>query len=143
MAEIEYTMRDSSSSLLLHHRNFNSSVPSLPSLKSVEVPVFKPNGKSGLEEPVQLKAQYLSAGALLIYTSGTTGQALFTLGHAHRFTHTSTGKPKGALMNHRTVQSQIDCLVKAWRWSSIDHILHVLPLHHTHVKHFSMRLSSI
>lgn len=66
-------MRDSLSSLLLHHKSLNNSIPNLPFIKSIEVPGIKPseNGKS--EEPIQLVAQDLSAGALLIYTSGTTG----------------------------------------------------------------------
>lgn len=52
--------------------------------------------------------------ALLLYTSGTTG------------------KPKGVPIRHRHLGAQVRSLSEAWRWSEDDHILGVLPLHHTH-----------
>jgi malonyl-CoA/methylmalonyl-CoA synthetase len=52
--------------------------------------------------------------ALMIYTSGTTG------------------KPKGAVLTHENLQSQVKTLVEAWEWTSNDYTLHVLPLHHIH-----------
>jgi malonyl-CoA/methylmalonyl-CoA synthetase len=54
------------------------------------------------------------AGALLVYTSGTTG------------------RPKGVLATHRSLQHQVTDLVSAWQWSRADRILHFLPLHHVH-----------
>ena len=52
--------------------------------------------------------------ALILYTSGTTS------------------RPKGVVTTHGNLRAQIESLVEAWRWSADDHILHVLPLHHTH-----------
>ncbi len=52
--------------------------------------------------------------AMILYTSGTTG------------------KPKGVVTTHQTIESQISTLVKAWQWQKSDHILNVLPLHHVH-----------
>ncbi len=52
--------------------------------------------------------------AMILYTSGTTG------------------KPKGVVTTHQNIESQIKTLVRAWNWSSDDHILNVLPLHHVH-----------
>ncbi|KAI8370690.1 uncharacterized protein BYT42DRAFT_617216 [Radiomyces spectabilis] len=52
--------------------------------------------------------------ALIIFTSGTTG------------------KPKGAVTTHSTIDAQASVLVDAWRWSSSDRIHHILPLHHVH-----------
>ena len=51
---------------------------------------------------------------LMIYTSGTTG------------------RPKGVVTTFRNIEAQITTLVEAWEWSSDDHILLVLPLHHVH-----------
>ncbi len=52
--------------------------------------------------------------ALILYTSGTTGG------------------PKGAVTTHSNLTAQVTALVEAWGWSRDDHILHALPLHHTH-----------
>ncbi|MEQ1878276.1 MAG: AMP-binding protein, partial [Bdellovibrionia bacterium] len=55
-----------------------------------------------------------SGEALIIYTSGTTG------------------RPKGAVLSHENLQSQIRSLSEAWKWSASDRTLNVLPLHHVH-----------
>ena len=52
--------------------------------------------------------------ALILYTSGTTN------------------KPKGVVLTHANLEAQMDNLVEAWKWSSDDHTLCVLPLHHVH-----------
>ncbi|CAF5201690.1 unnamed protein product, partial [Rotaria magnacalcarata] len=54
------------------------------------------------------------SNALIIYTSGTSG------------------KPKGCVLTFDAVQAHVDSMVKAWRWTKDDVILHVLPLHHVH-----------
>ncbi len=52
--------------------------------------------------------------AMILYTSGTTNQ------------------PKGVVTTHRNLNAQISTLVKAWKWTTRDHTLCVLPLHHVH-----------
>jgi len=52
--------------------------------------------------------------AMILYTSGTTSL------------------PKGVVSTHANLEAQITTLVSAWDWSSSDHILCVLPLHHVH-----------
>ena len=52
--------------------------------------------------------------AILIYTSGTTG------------------KPKGAMISHQNIHSNVISLNRIWGFSSSDVLLHVLPLFHVH-----------
>jgi malonyl-CoA/methylmalonyl-CoA synthetase len=55
-----------------------------------------------------------SRKALILYTSGTTN------------------KPKGVVTTHENIEAQITTLVTSWEWSSSDHVICVLPLHHVH-----------
>ena len=43
-----------------------------------------------------------------------------------------TGKPKGVLLSHVNLDSQVRMLLKTWGWTKKDVIVHSLPLHHTH-----------
>lgn len=52
--------------------------------------------------------------ALMVFTSGTTG------------------RPKGVVHTHASLQAQIESMVSTWGWSADDRILSVLPLHHVH-----------
>jgi len=52
--------------------------------------------------------------AIICYTSGTTG------------------KPKGAMLTHNNLISNMTALHEAWGWTDRDILLHVLPLFHVH-----------
>ena len=52
--------------------------------------------------------------ALLLYTSGTTG------------------KPKGAMLTHGNLASNVRSLCELWRFTPEDVLIHVLPLSHVH-----------
>ena len=52
--------------------------------------------------------------AALLYTSGTTGRS------------------KGAMLSHGNLLSNAEALVKEWRFTSEDVLLHALPIFHTH-----------
>jgi malonyl-CoA/methylmalonyl-CoA synthetase len=69
---------------------------------------YDPAGEAGLPEVRPERA------ALMLYTSGTTG------------------RPKGVVHTHASLDAQVRMLLEAWRWSERDHALLVLPLHHIH-----------
>jgi malonyl-CoA/methylmalonyl-CoA synthetase len=52
--------------------------------------------------------------AVIAYTSGTTGRS------------------KGAMLRHRNLIANAQSVCEAWRWTSSDHLLLMLPLFHTH-----------
>ena len=53
-------------------------------------------------------------GAMILYTSGTTNL------------------PKGVVSTHGNLNAQISSLIEAWKWTSEDSTVCVLPLHHVH-----------
>jgi malonyl-CoA/methylmalonyl-CoA synthetase len=69
---------------------------------------------AGLEpafEPVDCETDTV---AVLLYSSGTTG------------------KPKGAMLTHDNLASNIRTLIEAWGFTETDRLLHVLPVYHAH-----------
>src|SRR2546430_8322204 len=72
----------------------------------------------GSADPHPLASSTTSLGpdspALLLYTSGTTG------------------RPKGALLDHGNLLAQARGVVEAWRWTAADRLVLALPLFHVH-----------
>ena len=54
------------------------------------------------------------APALIVYTSGTTG------------------RPKGAVLSHRALLSNLTTVAQAWHWTENDRLLLTLPCFHLH-----------
>lgn len=48
------------------------------------------------------------------------------------FTSGTSGKPKGVVITHRAIHTQITMLLEAWKWSDEDVLPLFLPLHHFH-----------
>jgi malonyl-CoA/methylmalonyl-CoA synthetase len=64
--------------------------------------------------PLALDAADDSDVAMIGYTSGTTG------------------RPKGAVLEHRSLRAGAEALVEAWGWTPDDRLVHALPMFHMH-----------
>lgn len=111
LSEHHYVLSDSDAEAVVYHPQFEESLFPLVQrehrvkfISTARIPNSpQPLPKIGEERP-----------AMILYTSGTTS------------------RPKGAVITHSNIRSQITSLVRAWQWSEKDHVLHVLPLHHIH-----------
>jgi malonyl-CoA/methylmalonyl-CoA synthetase len=65
-------------------------------------------------EPYAPGAADPAAPALIVYTSGTTG------------------RPKGAVLSHHALLTNLTTVAQAWRWTEADRLLLTLPCFHLH-----------
>ncbi len=120
--EISYFLSDSGSSLVIIDSEKEAEMESvLKQIPGLQVLVFDqevPKDFGHLKEaPIGKGLSYPTRGedvALLCYTSGTTGRS------------------KGAMITHENLIENMKALNQAWRWTSQDRLLHVLPLFHIH-----------
>ncbi|HIG31080.1 MAG TPA: long-chain fatty acid--CoA ligase [Verrucomicrobiales bacterium] len=109
--ELKYFLKDSGAEILVAAPEFKEKLKPLSEEDDLK---YLESENWNSTEPVVLPDIQAEQRAMIVYTSGTTN------------------RPKGVVMTHRTIQSQIKCLVDAWQWSEKDRSLHVLPLHHIH-----------
>jgi malonyl-CoA/methylmalonyl-CoA synthetase len=120
--EILYFLSDSESCLVIIDSEKKGGIESvLKQIPSLQVLVIDPKAPriSGYlkETSVGKGLCYPTRGedvAMLCYTSGTTGRS------------------KGAMITHENLIENMKALDQAWRWTSQDKLLHVLPLFHIH-----------
>ncbi len=109
--ELLYTLKDSGAEILLVHPDYDDQMRSIAGELRIRVASIDEKGN-----PADVKLPEIDAArrAMILYTSGTTG------------------KPKGVVSTHKTIQAQIETLIEAWGWREDDRILQMLPLHHVH-----------
>ena len=114
--ELEYVIDDTQADVIIAHPDYEPVLRSIASEKGcrflLTTELFGEDIDTGDFAP--LPDIQSDRGSLILYTSGTTG------------------KPKGVVITHDNIQSQVTSLVEAWGWQKDDRILHVLPLHHIH-----------
>src|SRR5438067_5798014 len=81
---------------------------------SVQSPIASPSPSPLVGEGRGAESLTPEDPALLLYTSGTTG------------------RPKGALLDHGNLLAQGRGVVEAWRWTAEDRLVLALPLFHVH-----------
>ena len=106
-AEAEHILRDAEPKLVIADRARRDIVSKL-GFKTVPVELL-PRG-----EPAPVPALSPESPAAILYTSGTTG------------------RPKGALLDHGNFLAQGRGALEVWRWTDKDVLVHALPLFHLH-----------
>jgi len=111
LPSVEYVIKDTQCKKIIIGRKYEEFLRPLLKAQDLDVLIY---------EDIRGKARLISIDisenrrAMILYTSGTTNL------------------PKGVVSTHANIKSQITTLVDAWEWSSEDHILNILPLHHVH-----------
>lgn len=108
---IQYVLEDTAAEALVYSASYSDLIsPAFQDFPIRPIPIETIPNQVSVPFPVLQEKQR----AMILYTSGTTG------------------KPKGVVTTHQTIWSQVQSLISAWEWTSNDHILNVLPLHHVH-----------
>ena len=109
--ELEYVIDDTQADIIVCHPDLADRVRAIAFERDVPFMLTEQALTSSLRQLPQINTD---RRAMILYTSGTTS------------------RPKGVVSTHANIQAQVETLIEAWQWTSGDHILLVLPLHHVH-----------
>ncbi|MCJ1357026.1 MAG: hypothetical protein MMC33_007022 [Icmadophila ericetorum] len=116
--ELKYIIENSEALMLLSSEKFHDRAQEVMKTDLQTKPAFilvdKIRDDDRPVNEVQLEDSADSQGGMMLYTSGTTS------------------RPKGVLLPESVLTAQALSLVEAWKYTTSDHLLHVLPLHHIH-----------
>lgn len=107
---LRHVIEDAQASVIIFSREFDKVIEPLREHREIR---FMP-AEAFRSVPGDLPEVDPQRKGMILYTSGTTGA------------------PKGVVLSHRHIEAQITSLTDSWEWTKEDHILNVLPLHHTH-----------
>lgn len=125
LPSLRYTIENSGSSIVVVSPEFEELLKPLCAELNIQLITLRTSDSlpsdfreaidsSGLRTSDSLPVFPSSRRAMMLYTSGTTNL------------------PKGVVSTHENLNAQISTLIDAWRWSSKDYSICILPLHHIH-----------
>lgn len=112
LPSLRYTIENSGASVIVVSPEFEVTLKDLADELGCRFIVLGKNDQA--KAPKALPDIADSRGAMILYTSGTTNL------------------PKGVVSTHGNLNAQISSLIEAWKWTSEDSTVCVLPLHHVH-----------
>ncbi|KAK4112029.1 acetyl-CoA synthetase-like protein [Canariomyces notabilis] len=115
--ELQYILNHSEALMLLSSAKFATKAQEVLKTELDVEPTYLQLSKfqgDGAHEQMALERTGSDSAGMMLYTSGTTN------------------RPKGVLLPQSVMTAQARSLLQAWEYSSSDHLLHVLPLHHIH-----------
>ncbi|KAI4123276.1 MAG: hypothetical protein LQ347_006218 [Umbilicaria vellea] len=118
-SELRYILDNSEALMLLSSAKFKDKAQEVVKEGLEKKPILdmvqkRQGGEGGTNEHVRLEGIPENQAGIMLYTSGTTS------------------RPKGVLLPESVLTAQAQSLLQAWNYTSTDHLLHVLPLHHIH-----------
>ena len=111
-AELAYVIEDAKPEAIVAHPTLLDRIGDLAEERGL--PVLESSTLSQEIPPCEIPTVQEERPSMILYTSGTTG------------------RPKGVVLTHKNIRSQVESLTVAWGWDREDHILLHLPLHHVH-----------
>ncbi len=112
LPSLRYTIENSGASVIVVSPEFEETLGDLAGELNCRFIVLGKNDQAKTTK--NLPEVDDSRGAMILYTSGTTNL------------------PKGVVSTHGNLNAQISSLIEAWKWTSADSTVCVLPLHHVH-----------
>ncbi|KIW96656.1 uncharacterized protein Z519_02047 [Cladophialophora bantiana CBS 173.52] len=117
-SELRYILENSEAALFLSTGKFQEKAKEVVKEGLVHAPKLEILSKietgALYAEDVKFSPNAIENGGFMLYTSGTTS------------------RPKGVVLSVDNMTAQSSSLIEAWKYSSSDLLLHVLPLHHIH-----------
>ncbi len=119
--EVEYFLSDAGAALMLADGTQETALAPVAAHCGTQVMVLNADGSGSFAEAMAQATPMAGAAprdtddlAALLYTSGTTGRS------------------KGAMLTQGNLLSNAEVLVREWRFTGDDVLLHALPIFHTH-----------
>ena len=119
--ELTYFIQDSGASMVICDPSMDDELAPIAAHQGAKIMSLDINGQGRLMDAAQSQSSLFSPVAradddlaALLYTSGTTGQS------------------KGAMLSQDNLLSNAETLVKTWQFTKDDHLIHALPIFHTH-----------